>query len=222
MHQSRRDFESLRLWKIGEIAPTGETVMNYTSVWTKHNQYGRSIQRCIHIHIVCYISTHAHEMVLPRFPKVWAILKVNISVSFAQIYLNCVTVDVPRFVTPAGTGCRGAPTLKELRWTMPPPETSFDTQLHLEHLLWRARRGGVRFTSACGTLLRYLGTLIESDPGKLAAVHHLNNRTHALHIWPYDGLSTSTRPATIYPMCDIADGHFTWNIKTNPHHTARA
>lgn len=82
--------------------------------------------------------------------------------------------------------------------------------------------GRVRFTSACGTLLRYLGTLIESDPGKLAAVRHLNNRTHALHICPYDGLSTSARPATIYPVCDIADGHFMWNIKTNPHHTARA
>lgn len=222
MHQSRPDIESLRLWKIGEIAPTGETVMNYISASTKHNQYGPSIQRCIHIHIVCYISTHAHEMALPRFQQVWAILKVNISVSFAQLYLNCVTFDVPRFVMPAETGCRGAPTLRQLRWTMPPPETSFDTQLHLEHLLWQARWGGVHFTSACGTLLQYLGTLTESDPGKLAAIRHLNNRTHALHIRPYDGLSTSVSRATVYPVRDVADGHFMWNIKTNLCHTARA
>lgn len=219
MHQSRRDFESLRLWKIGEIAPTGETVMNYTSVWTKHNQYGRSIQRCIHIHIVCYISTHAHEMVLPRFQKVWAILKVNISVSFAQIYLKCVTVDVPRFVMPAGTGCRGAPTLKDGRCRHPKHHLTLSCIWNIccDGPVGAAFASPRRAEPSCG-----MGTLIESDPGKLAAVRHLNNRTHALHICPYDGLSNSARPATIYPMCDIADGHFTWNIKTNPHHTARA
>ncbi len=101
------------------------------------------------------------------------------------------TLHVPKCLQE--TQCQGV--ASEVRggrgWMIMRLKVSFDTHLHLEHLLWQAYQGLDSFPSPLCTFLLLspaclanLGTVFKNKPGKPTRVLHLNNRTHVSHSPP--------------------------------------
>lgn len=138
----------------------------------------------------------------------------------SETFSICTDVFSPKDRVPNACHWR----MRRGEWMIMQPKASFDTQLHLEHLLWQAYHEFAQFVLPLCTFLlphlcslAYLGTDIKNKRGRPTGVVYLKAE-HVFHIFPSFSASKAT---TVYVPFAVADGHFMLNIKTHHHQRER-